>query len=109
MALIKCKECGHEISDEALTCPNCGKPQRDKLPSVSLSRQMAVYSVSLFLPPFGFWYVWKYLKQKDGKSKKIGIVALILTIISIIVMIWFTEGFVNSINQTLKSVNIYNY
>ena len=26
MALIKCKECGHEISDKAQTCPNCGCP-----------------------------------------------------------------------------------
>ena len=24
MALIKCKECGKEISEEARTCPNCG-------------------------------------------------------------------------------------
>jgi uncharacterized membrane protein YvbJ len=109
MALIKCKECGHEISDEALACPNCGKPQRDKPPSVSLSRQMVVYFVSLFLPPFGLWYAWKYLKQKDGKSKKIGIAALILTIISIIITIWFTERLVNSINQALNSVNIFNY
>ena len=109
MALIKCKECGHEISDEALACPNCGKPQRDKPPSVSLSRQITVYFVSLFLPPFGLWYVWKYLKQKDSKSKKIGIVALILTIISIIITIWFIGKLVDSINQALNSVNIYNY
>lgn len=109
MALIKCKECGHEISDEALACPNCGKPQKDKPPSVSLSRQMVVYFVSLFLPPFGLWYVWKYLKQKDNKSKKIGIAALILTIISIIGMMWLVKGFMNSVNQTLNSVNIYNY
>ena len=26
MALIKCKECGHEISDKASVCPNCGAP-----------------------------------------------------------------------------------
>ena len=26
MALIKCKECGHEISDKARTCPKCGCP-----------------------------------------------------------------------------------
>lgn len=26
MALIKCPECGKEISDKALTCPNCGTP-----------------------------------------------------------------------------------
>lgn len=26
MALIKCKECGHEVSDRATACPNCGCP-----------------------------------------------------------------------------------
>jgi hypothetical protein len=24
MALIKCKECGHEVSTQAVSCPNCG-------------------------------------------------------------------------------------
>ena len=26
MALIKCKECGREISENANKCPNCGEP-----------------------------------------------------------------------------------
>lgn len=26
MALIKCSECGKEISSKALACPNCGVP-----------------------------------------------------------------------------------
>jgi hypothetical protein len=28
MALIKCKECGHEISKKAETCPNCGAKRK---------------------------------------------------------------------------------
>lgn len=72
-------------------------------PSASLSRQIAVYFVSLFLPPFGLWHAWKYLKEKDSRSKRIGIAALILTIISILITIWFTERFMNSISQTLNS------
>jgi len=109
MALIKCEECGREMSDEALACPSCGKPQKNKPLSTSLSEQMKVYSVSLFLPPFGLWYVYKYLKQKDKKSKRIGIVALILTIISTIGTIWFAKGFMNSVNQAVNTMNIYGY
>ena len=30
MALIKCKECGHEVSTEAKTCPNCGAVPKKK-------------------------------------------------------------------------------
>lgn len=26
MALIKCNECGNEVSDQAFTCPKCGAP-----------------------------------------------------------------------------------
>ena len=28
VALIKCKECGKEISDQAISCPNCGYPMK---------------------------------------------------------------------------------
>ncbi len=31
MALIKCTECGHEVSDKASTCPNCGSPIEKKV------------------------------------------------------------------------------
>ena len=30
MALIKCTECGHVVSDRAPMCPNCGCPTRDE-------------------------------------------------------------------------------
>ena len=29
MALIKCPECGREISDKAVSCPGCGYPMQD--------------------------------------------------------------------------------
>lgn len=30
MGLIKCKSCGHEISKNASSCPNCGEPKKKK-------------------------------------------------------------------------------
>lgn len=30
MALIKCPECGKEISDQAENCPNCGYPIKNQ-------------------------------------------------------------------------------
>lgn len=30
MAMIKCGECGHDISDQAKNCPSCGAPQKPK-------------------------------------------------------------------------------
>lgn len=34
MALIKCPECGKEISDKAIACPECGCPMNDQKPVV---------------------------------------------------------------------------
>ena len=34
MALIKCSECGKEISDKAKVCPNCGNPLEENVVKV---------------------------------------------------------------------------
>lgn len=31
MVLIKCKECGKDISDSAASCPSCGNPNKIKV------------------------------------------------------------------------------
>ena len=36
MALIKCGDCGKEISDRALCCPNCGAPVASKADDVMI-------------------------------------------------------------------------
>lgn len=38
MALIKCPECGKEISSNASACPNCGNPVQKKTVPVRFSR-----------------------------------------------------------------------
>ena len=103
-----CPSCGSAIPAIAYFCSNCGKPLRDKPPATTLSRQIVVYLISLFLPPFGFWYAWKYLKRADHESRKIGIIAVILTMISMLVSIWAFEGFINSVSQSLDLINNFN-
>lgn len=39
MALIKCKECGKEISDQAHACPNCGCPVKMNKNKLSTMRK----------------------------------------------------------------------
>jgi hypothetical protein len=100
-----CPSCKSAVSAAAYFCPNCGKQLRDKPPDTTLLKKIIVYSVSLFLPPFGLWYAWKYLKYGDYESRRICIIAVILTIISIIVTTWLTAGFINSIFQSLNEIN----
>ena len=37
MSLIKCKECGKEISDQASSCPHCGCPINPSAQSISVN------------------------------------------------------------------------
>jgi hypothetical protein len=46
MALIACAECGHKISDTAVSCPNCGAPY-----------QQAARSGTAKLPKWVLWLV----------------------------------------------------
>ena len=44
MALIKCPECGKEISDKAAACPNCGCPVEAKKVNVHIFRAKKLMS-----------------------------------------------------------------
>ncbi len=103
-----CPACKSIISTTAYFCPNCGKQLKDKAPSATFAKQALIYFVSLFLPPFGLWYAWKYIKYGDYTSIKIGTIAIILTIISILATIWLTQGFINSVYQSLNTINNLN-
>ena len=100
-----CPFCHTAISAADYFCPNCGKKLKDKPPATTISKQIIVYLVSLLLPPFGIVYAWRYLKQADGKSQKIGIAAVVLTVIALALTIWATKLMIDSINQQLNSFN----
>jgi hypothetical protein len=102
---IICSNCRSKEPAGSFFCSNCGKQLREKPPAATIARQITVYSVSLFLPPFGLWYAWKYLKQADPSLRKIGIAAIILTFVSVLFSIWITEKAINSVNQSLDVFN----
>lgn len=99
-----CPHCGVVVTPEEYFCPQCGKKLKDKVPSTSVLAQAGVYAVSILLPPLGLWPGVKYLRQNDEKSKRIGIAAIILTILSLAVAIYIIAGAINSFNSTLNSL-----
>lgn len=101
-----CLFCGRSIPNDASFCPFCGKMIGSKL-STSLSKQILIYSISFFLPPFGLSYAWKYLKQPDKKSRNIGLISIALTIISIIISIVLMEQILNSITKNLNVLSTF--
>ena len=106
---LTCPHCGNLILPESYFCPSCGQKLKDKPPSTTIAKQIVIYLTSFFLPPLGLWPAFKYIKQKDSKSKTIGFVALFLTIVSLIVSIWITTNFINSIKKQVNNQqNLYN-
>lgn len=63
MALIKCPECGKEISDKANSCPNCGYP----IESLS-SEGIVKIRVSVLKAPTGFNGNQKVSIFSNGKA-----------------------------------------
>lgn len=56
MALIKCSECGKEISDQAESCPNCGCPIRSnetisdiEIKPKKLNKKMIIVAIAVIL------------------------------------------------------------
>lgn len=71
--------------------------------SVSIEKQIGVYALSVLLPPLGLWPGIKYLKAADSKAKTVGIIAIALTIISIIITLWVSVGIFSQVNQGINA------
>ena len=100
---VFCPYCFHTLSGGDYFCPFCGKQIKEKPVDTSVMKQVSVYLVSLLLPPAGLWPAFKYLKAKDPQAKKIGMVCIVLTIISILLSVYFLSAFVNSINTQITN------
>ena len=101
MALVKCIECGKEISDKAISCPYCGCPIsniNNKTTEVTITSQptqvenknsvfgivaLCTAGLSLFLPyivsiyivPVAFVLAIVSIIKKEGKAGKIALIA----------------------------------
>lgn len=100
-----CPRCQLPVLTNFYFCPNCGKQLRLKPISVSVAKQIGVYLLSFLLPPFGLYPGFKYIRQGDYKTKIVGWVAIVLTIISIFISIYFFAGFMQKYSQTLDQLS----
>ncbi len=53
MALIKCSECGKEISSEAKVCPHCGKPIGNHNEAIGYGKAVLI-GIGVILMVIGF-------------------------------------------------------
>ncbi len=101
MDLTVCPFCHFPLNETFYFCPNCGKKLSE--PPVSTAKKAGVYLLSIFLPPLGLWPGIKYLFSKNEKTKRVGEIAIILTILSTIVTLWLSVAAFNSLSQSVNS------
>lgn len=109
---MSCKFCHFPVSENFYYCPNCGKNLKPAPLPTSITKQLYIYAISVFLPPLGLIPAIKYLLNKDQKAKMVGIIAIILTFASLIVA-WIVfqnivNNFINSVNQLNELQNVQN-
>lgn len=97
-----CPNCGSIIAPNDKFCSKCGA-KLNQPQIVGIGKQIYIYFVSFFLPPFGLIWTWKFLRTDNTKLRIIGWVAAGLTVVSIILTVWVTLGFLQSLQQQLNS------
>lgn len=71
--------------------------------STTVVKQIVIYLVSFFLPPFGLFWVFKYLRSDDEKARKIGLIAVVLTLVSLILTLWISKNFIDNATQSINN------
>ena len=100
MTQLICPTCGNILTPDNIFCPKCGTKVSDSAGRVSFGKQISIYSMSLFLPPFGLIWTFKYLN--DPNRRIVGFIAGAITIISLILTVWLTMGFFQGIQSQMS-------
>jgi hypothetical protein len=110
MEQTTCKFCGQTVYTNYYFCPYCGKKLIE--PPITAIKEIGVYLLSVFLPPLGLWPGIKYLLQKNSRAKRVGTIAIVLTILSTVVTLWLSvvafNGLSKSVNSQLNQYNLQN-
>lgn len=100
---ITCPSCHEPIVPDAIFCPRCGKQLKEAPLSTSVFTQTTIYLVSILLPPLGLWPGIKYFRHSDPKAERVGMAAIVLTVLSTTITIWLTFQFLNVYLNTLNT------
>ena len=64
MAMTKCKECGHNVSTQAKSCPSCGAQLKGK--TAGKVESVVKWSVAAIALVFALALAWAYVNDTPG-------------------------------------------
>lgn len=98
----KCPVCHTVVRPSDYYCFNCGKNLHEKPLSTSLTTELMYYAGSLLLPPMGIWWGFKYLRQDDPVSKRIGYMCMVITVVATILAVRWTMQIMTGVNAQVN-------
>lgn len=102
-----CPQCQTILLPNTNFCPKCGFQIVQNPQVIGIGRKVWIYFVSLFLPPLGLIWTFKYLRSDSIQLKRVALIATALTVISIVVSIWFTVSFFQGLQQQYNQIDTY--
>ena len=100
--VLVCPQCHVPIQASDYFCSNCGKNLKPKPSSVSISSQALLYVGSLLLPPMGFIWGIRRLREEGRTQKIVGMIAIVLTVVSLVYSIVVVVDVINNANTQLN-------
>ncbi len=103
-----CPTCHQAVLPEYFFCPNCGTNLKENVIPVSLPIQIGIYALSILLPPLGLWPGISYLKKNNPQAKRVGTIAIVLTVIASLIAIWaifaIFQIYLNQLSEALNGI-----
>lgn len=99
----KCPRCHTELRASDYFCFNCGYNLKPKPPGTDKASLMGLFAKTFLLPPLGLYWGALYLKQSDRRSKIVGWLAIVGTIILLTLITIWTKHFADELNQQLDT------
>jgi hypothetical protein len=104
-APLACPQCHQPVLPDAYFCPNCGKSLKEKPPPTRWWTQLGIYLLSALLPPLGLWPAVKYIRSSDALAKRVGWIAVALTVISLIASVWLAQIIIQQVQQAMTAAS----
>lgn len=99
---VACPFCHVAVRPTDYFCSNCGKNLHPAPLGITVFDQAKLYIGSIFFTPMGIFWGMRYLREKSDTSKIVGVIAMLLSIVTLIVAIQYTVSFVNTINSQME-------
>jgi hypothetical protein len=100
---LKCPKCQNLVSANDSFCPHCGNKLKEVDKPLGFFDYMKIFTVTIFLAPFGLYWFIKLIKSPDKTKKIVAVLVLLITLVLIVLTIGMMDQFLTTYKSYLDS------